>query len=137
MKITEKYKHEGEGYSPFLIRPGWQVAQLNYEESLEIENINRLDVHFETDEAFLLMEGNALLVSAQIEEDRIAYDMQVMETGIIYNIPKNVWHTISLKENAKVLIIENDNTHKDDFEFYYFKKEQQREFLEAAMDIWP
>ena len=28
--MIETYFHSGEGYNPFLVREGWQVAQLNY-----------------------------------------------------------------------------------------------------------
>ncbi|ANQ52186.1 hypothetical protein MY04_4851 [Flammeovirga sp. MY04] len=134
--ITERYIHEKEGYSPFLIREGWQVAQLNYEEASRPENIKRLDVHHQTDEAFLLISGKAILVSANIENDHITYDMEEMKEGITYNIPVNVWHTIALQEGAKVLIIEKDNTHLGDFEFYDFSKSQHQLFLNEIRKIW-
>ncbi|NME67493.1 hypothetical protein [Flammeovirga aprica] len=136
MNITERYTHEGDGYNPFLIREGWQVAQLNYEEESKPENIKRLDIHYQTDEAFLLIQGKAILVSAQIHEDKISYDMEEMKEGVTYNIPKNVWHTIALKEGAKVLIIEKDNTHLGDFEFYDFNEEQEIQFLNEVNKIW-
>ncbi|BDD02157.1 hypothetical protein [Persicobacter psychrovividus] len=126
--MTEQYKHQGEGYAPFLIREGWQVAQLNYAPSLSVEKIDRLDIHYHTDEAFLLMAGEAVLVSAKIADQGIQYDMQKMEAGIIYNIPKEVWHTISLKPGAQVLIIEKDNTHLGDYEFYFFNTAEQQDF---------
>lgn len=29
--MIEVYYHEKEGYNPFFIREGWQIAQLNYQ----------------------------------------------------------------------------------------------------------
>ncbi|MBB6461927.1 cupin domain-containing protein [Flammeovirga kamogawensis] len=136
MKITETYQHKETGYNPFLIREGWQVAQLNYAEESRPENIKRLDIHYLTDEAFMLIDGSALLVAAEIVDNTITYDMTHMEPGIIYNIPKNVWHTIALKEEAKVLIIEKDKTHLGDFEFYDFNNEQYKQFLQEIHKIW-
>jgi hypothetical protein len=51
-----------------------------------------------------------------------------MKKGIVYNIPKGVWHNIALSQDAEVVIIENDDTHLHDFG-YYFLNEQQRETL--------
>ncbi|MBD0400984.1 hypothetical protein [Flammeovirga sp. EKP202] len=136
MNITERYTHESEGYNPFLIQEGWQVAQLNYSEGAKPENIKKLDIHYQTDEAFLLITGKAILVAASIENDSIHYDMEEMKEGVTYNIPKNVWHTIALQERAKVLIIEKDNTHLGDFEFYDFNASQETQFLNEINNIW-
>ncbi|OHX64788.1 hypothetical protein NH26_22135 [Flammeovirga pacifica] len=134
--MTERYTHQAEGYNPFLIREGWQVAQLNFEEASLPENIKRLDIHYQTDEAFLLISGKAILVSAIINNDEISYDMEEMKEGVTYNIPVNVWHTIALKEGAKVLIIEKDKTHLGDFEFFDFNQSQHQQFLNEINQIW-
>jgi len=101
MKIIEKYAHEGQGYHPYLITPKWQVAQLNYAPEEELESIEKLDIHFETDEAFFLIGGEAVLIGASIEHLEpentvIDYDFQIMKPGVLYNIPKNVWHNTAL-----------------------------------------
>ena len=48
--MIETYQIKENGYHPFLIREGWQVAQLNYMPEQHIDNITRLDVHHLTDE---------------------------------------------------------------------------------------
>lgn len=139
MKIIETKSHPGEGYLPLQIGPKWQIAQLNYalEESLEYKN--KLDIHHLTDEAFLLIEGNAVLIAAVISQEEIFYDIRRMDSGVVYNIPKNVWHNIVLKEGAKVLIIEDANTHlplpEGDYDFYYFTEEQKEVFAQKVKDF--
>jgi len=139
MCIIEKYEHHTEGYHPFLIGPKWQVAQLNYSPDEALESKQKLDVHRLTDEAFLLIEGHAVLVGAKINRDIIKYDLKIMKPGIVYNIPKNVWHNIVLSPGAKVLIIEDANTHLQlpygDYEFYYFSETQQIKFRNKVLKL--
>lgn len=126
MEMIEKYQHTGNGYNPFLIRGGWQVAVLNYDSAETAEAIDKLDIHHETDEAFMLIEGDAVLIAASISGTGIEYDMVKMKKGIVYNIPKDVWHKIALKEGCGVYIVENADTHLGDFEFYPLSDEQRQ-----------
>ena len=63
-KTLEKYEIKESGYHPFLIRDGWQVAQLNFDINQEVENIKKLDIHNHTDEVFILLKGTAVLITA-------------------------------------------------------------------------
>ena len=123
MSNLETYKIKEKGYHPFLIREGWQVAQLNYTEEQDIENINKIDVHFETDEAFVLLRGNAVLITAILEDKKPTFFVKLMEYNTTYNIPKKVWHNITMKKDCEVLIVEKSNTHLADFEFFYLNEE--------------
>jgi len=119
MKLAETYKIEEEGYHPFLISEGWQVAQLNYLDELHIKNIKKIEVHFQTDEVFLLLKGKAVLILAEILEDEPIFELERMKSNVIYNVPKNTWHTIAMEEGSEVLIVEKSNTHLADFEYKY------------------
>ena len=55
--MIETYNYEGKGYHPFLIREGWQVAQLNYVEKHGLDDIDQIEVHNQSDEAFILFKG--------------------------------------------------------------------------------
>jgi len=127
--MIETYSHKKEGYNPFLITPKWQVAQLNHAPEEELEAIERLDIHFKTDEAFFLVEGQAVLIAAEIKGESISYDLQLMQPGVTYNIPKNRWHNIAMYKGSKVLIIEDANTHlplpDGDYEFHYLNEAQK------------
>ena len=124
-KLIETYSHKKEGYNPFLIRKGWQVAQLNYIPEQGLNSILKIEVHPNTDEALILLTGTAVLIAAARLAHNISYEMTNMEQGIVYNIPKGTWHNIAMKEDTQVIIIENDNTHQNDFGYYYLDEEQK------------
>lgn len=125
MKFIETYSHEGNGYNPFLISDGWQVAVLNYAPEETAEAIEKLDIHHHTDEAFMLVKGDAVLISASVTDSGIEYDMVKMKPGIVYNIPVNVWHKIAMKPGSGVYIVEKSDTHIGDFDFFELSAEQR------------
>ncbi len=90
-----------------------------------------------TDEAFILLSGNAALIAAKIEGEKIKYEVINMQAGLIYNIPVNMWHKIAMQPGSSVLIVEDSNTHVGDFEFYDLspeQKQQLRQAVEAAIN---
>lgn len=128
MKIIDTYNPGTAGYNPFLIGPLWQVAVLNYAPAEALEQIDKLDIHHQTDEVFVLLEGEAVLIAAQIEgATLLGYDLQPMQAGVTYNIRRNVWHKIAMEEGSRVLIVENSHTHLGDFEFFHLSAQQQKE----------
>ena len=104
------------GYSPLISCNGWRVAVANACERLKEENMCRLERHLETDEVFILLQGEATL---HIGKELKAYPM---EKGKLYNVQRGEWHCITMKANAKVAIVENDDTGVDNTEMYYFKE---------------
>ena len=130
--MIETYKIEGDGYHPFLIRDGWQVAQLNYQEEQHINNIKKLDVHLKTDEVFVLTKGVSVLIAAKIEEGEPVFELELMKQHKVYNIPQDMWHNIAMEKGSEVIIIEKSNTHISDFEFFELSKEKQIELKEKV-----
>ena len=126
-KVIEEYKIEGNGYHPFLIREGWQVAQLNYMPEQHIDKIKKLDVHFLTDEVFILLRGEGVLIGAKIEGDSVMFETELLKPNITYNIPANAWHNIAMKKGCEIIIVEKSNTHVSDFEFFQLNGTQQEE----------
>lgn len=132
--MIETYKIEDEGYHPFLIREGWQVAQLNYQAEQHIDNIKRLDVHLKTDEVFILTKGASVLIAAKIENDIPIFNVELMEQHKVYNIPQDMWHNIAMEKGSEVIIIEKANTHVSDFEFFPLSEDKLIE-LRAKVKI--
>ena len=135
-KLIEEYRHSKEGYNPYLIGPKWQVAQLNFQPDLAPDAIEKIDVHHHTDETFLLMAGQAVLIAAEIREDSVEFELINMKPRVLYNIPKGCWHNIALSKNAEVLITEDANTHLGDYEFHYLNKEDKKELNELIQSVW-
>ncbi|UII74752.1 hypothetical protein LV716_10795 [Flagellimonas sp. HMM57] len=134
--MIESYEIKKSGYHPFLIRDGWQVAQLNYMSEQHIDAIMRLDVHRETDEVFILMKGHAVLIAAIIEGDSVKYEMELMHLNKTYNIPKNMWHNIAMTEDCELIIVEKSNTHISDCEHFDLNKEQYKELHKGVKDLF-
>ncbi|KJF44965.1 hypothetical protein [Draconibacterium sediminis] len=136
MALLEKYEIKEKGYDPFLIREGWQVAQLNADENQRVENIVRIDIHYQTDEVFVLTKGNAVLITAAITDNEPRFELELMQPGITYNVPVKTWHNIAMQEGSEVIIVEKDNTHLGDFEFFDLSKEKQSQLVERVNELF-
>lgn len=136
IRLIEEYKHSKEGYKPYLIGPKWQVAQLNYQPDLAPGAIKKVDIHYQTDETFLLMAGQAVLIAAEIQQNRIAFEVINMKPKVIYNIPRGCWHNIALSRDAEVSITEDANTHLGDYKFHYLNEKEQKELYELIESVW-
>jgi mannose-6-phosphate isomerase-like protein (cupin superfamily) len=112
---VEIYEYNGENYNPTMNSDSWRVAFLNYGDAVEKSKLSFLERHHLTDEVFVLLEGDGTLLIG-MEKKPLE-----MEKNKIYNVKKDVWHTIFMTPKSKVLIVENDNTAKENSEYYYFK----------------
>ena len=128
--LIDTYSITKAGYDPVLIAGGWQAAFLTYAAE---PMLDKIDIHFETDEAFILYEGKAVLVAATVEGENVNFEAELMQPGKIYNIPARTWHAIRMQEGGAVYIVEKANTHLGDFEFHYLTGEQQLE-LDQLID---
>lgn len=139
MDKISTYEYKGKGYNPYLIDKDWQIAQLNYVEGQGFYDLIKIEKHVLTDEAFILNKGNAVLIAAEITGDEVTFELEVMSSGVVYNIPKGVWHNIGLSEDAELFIVENSNTHQKDVTYFSLSesqcKELNRMIKEALYDI--
>ena len=105
------YDYTGDNYMTVMSYDKWRVAYLNHGDRFEKKNFHVMERHMETDEVFVLLEGEATLV---VGEELSKIEMQPYK---VYNIPKGVWHHIFTKEGTKVLIVENEDTCDENSEF--------------------
>lgn len=110
-KDLEIIDYTGAGYHPVVDFGAWRVAFLRYEE--RFLKVTKLERHMETDEVFVLLEGEATLY---IGTEQTPY---MMEPHKIYNVGAAVWHAITTSEDAKVLIVENRDTTENNSEYIY------------------
>ena len=80
------------------------------------DKIMKLERHMVTDEVFMLLEGEATLIIG-LEKTAVP-----MEKHKIYNVRKGIWHNIKVSEDAKVFIVENDNTTRENTEYVTFEE---------------
>jgi ureidoglycolate hydrolase len=131
--ILEILDFVGEGYKPLVDFGEWRVAFLRYIDELHPAQILEMERHTKTDEVFVLIRGQGVLILGGDgpRVDRI--HPQPLEFGKIYNVKKNVWHTILLSKDATVLIVENCNTGRDNSEYYQLTKKLRTSISEAAV----
>jgi mannose-6-phosphate isomerase-like protein (cupin superfamily) len=134
MKQIQSYSYDAPGYDPTFISDGWQAAFLNYSPDEALESIVKLDIHHQTDEVFVLLRGRAVLIAATIAGG-VSYDLVDMLPGVIYNIPRETWHKIAMYEGSSVCIVEKNNTHVSDFDFYDLSPSQREELQEAVNNL--
>lgn len=101
--------YTGEGYRTVLRHGAWRVAYLNY--AAHFDRITYLERHLLTDEAFILLEGQATLLVGETATPTI------MEAHKIYNIKQGEWHNIRVSRDARVLIVENADTGRENSEY--------------------
>ncbi len=124
---------QGQGFKPLLVSAGWQVAQLNDCEELHSDTVNRIERHDASDEVFVLLRGNALLVTATQQAGQHQFELLQMEQGVTYNIPLGTWHTIMTSPGMQVMIVEKKNTHLNDVT-YCALTDEEREALRAKLE---
>lgn len=102
------------GYSTLVAYDSWRVAMLNYIEELEMKHLTHFQKHDLTDEVFVLLQGECYLFLAH-EEKGVISDVECikMQKNTLYTVKKGIYHTHTLSEDAKVLIVENDDTSDD------------------------
>lgn len=109
------YDYDGDGYKTMHSFDGWRIAYLNYAERFSKEGMTYLERHNLTDEAFILLNGDATLLIGEKGEPC------KMEKNKIYNVQKGVWHNIIVSRDAKCLVFENLDTSAENTEFLYLK----------------
>ena len=75
--MIEKYTYSGEDFSVVMEYEGWKIGFLRYSE--RFSRFEQLERHLETDEAFVLISGEATLYTES--------EVCKMKKCFVYNIP--------------------------------------------------
>ena len=126
------------GYAPIVDFQSWRVAMLNYIDELEPDQINNFQCHLETDEVFVLLAGRCILFLADVDNDNhiIAIHAIDMQPHRAYNIKQGVFHTHTLTEKAKVLIIENRDTDETNSPKIMIGQEINQQLVRLTTEQW-
>ncbi len=112
-----------EGYKPLIDFNDWRVAYLRYLDELHPKNIAYLERHMETDEVFVLLEGEVTLMMGEGDQSVTHVFAVPMERLKLYNVKRGAWHGVILSKDATILLVENKNTGKENSEFFYLTPE--------------
>ena len=111
LEVTE---YDGPGYKHLVDFNGWRVAVANYMPKLELTRLDFMDRHLETDEVFVLLQGEAGLL---IGKERLQIPLEI---GKVCNVKKGIWHRVFMTPGAKILIVENTDTGPHNTEYDRF-----------------
>lgn len=103
----------GEGYLPLIDYGKWLVAELRYIDELEVDNLKDMQKHDETDEVFVLLEGDFTLFLGGQGDTIGEIEAIKLEPLKLYNVKKGTFHTHTPEKNATALIVENVDTCDD------------------------
>jgi ureidoglycolate hydrolase len=136
--LLEIRDYQGEGYKPLVDYGEWRVAILRYLDGLHPERIDSMERHTETDEVFVLLSGQAILILGGRGEQLEETYSQCMEIGKVYNVKRSVWHTILLSSDASVLIVENRDTGGHNSEYAKISAENRLSIRKIAQEenLW-
>nr|WP_320010869.1 hypothetical protein [uncultured Desulfobulbus sp.] len=135
-RILEVKRHDAASYQPLVDFESWRVAILNFSEDLLPEHLTRMQRHNETDEVFVLLSGRCILFVGEGAETVEQVYAESLVPGQVYNVKKAVWHTHTLSEDAKVLVVENRDTTYDNSPFVDLSDAQHRALIEKVTEIW-
>ena len=136
--LLEVSAYDAMGYAPVVDFQTWRVAMLNYIDELEPEQIDNFQCHNETDEVFVLLSGKCILFCAEVDPqnnitDISSWDMEINKT---YNIKRGVYHTHTLSEDAKVLIVENRDTDDDNSPKIMIDDSVRHRLAKITSELW-
>lgn len=109
-RLLNLTKYEGSGIGGIVEGREYTILLLNYLPRLSPDKITDMQRHLETDESFILLQGKAVLFAAEGKDVPGELEHYVMEPGVIYTVPRNIWHTQAMTEDAKILLVENSGT---------------------------
>ncbi len=136
MKNCEIYEYGGKGYSKLFHHQNWRVAILNYIEELEPEKIDFLEAHSQTDEVFVLLDGKCKLLFASAENGKLGkMDGVNLEKNKVYKIPAGVFHSHTLSKDARVLIVEEENTGYENSPRIYLDEGQKSQLVRTFAEV--
>ena len=130
--MLEIREYQGEGYKPLIDYGQWRVAILRYQDDLQPELIDQMERHNETDEVFVLLCGQGVLILGGTGSQLEGFYPLVMEYGKLYNVKRNAWHTILLTRDASVLLVENNDTTEQNSEYTRLSADYRRQIVEQA-----
>jgi len=115
MQIGESFEQR---YQPVLDFEGWRVAMLRHMPDTDFSNLKVVERHNETNEVFILTEGNADLIVCENGEKPGKIFVFPMRKNVAYNFGKNVWHHVLMSEDAHIILFERTNTTLENTDYH-------------------
>ena len=109
-QLIMERQHDGKGIGGEIAAKDYLCSFLNFLPRLVPEKVVSMQKHTETDETFVLLQGKAMLFLADGEDRPERISAVRLEPGRSYTVPLGVWHAPVMSEDAKIFLVENNNT---------------------------
>ncbi len=107
---AQVFEHSGEGIQCVFDNKKWVVCIKNWKANNDVNQIQYLEVHYQTDEQFVLLSGKALLLAASRDEKGFDIDVIPMEQGKVYNVPQGTWYNTITQRDTKLVYVQDAGT---------------------------
>jgi|YelNatPaOPRAMG01_1025707.scaffolds.fasta_scaffold11334_8 mannose-6-phosphate isomerase-like protein (cupin superfamily) len=157
MEILE-YEFTGQGLLRVYENREWIVGIKNWKPVNDLEGIDCVERHNETDELFVLLSGECILLygnktvqssapgavqsalthGAVFPEGSGKLEIRGvrMQHGKVYNIPEGLWHNTVTRPDTKLILIEAANTGSHNSDVLKLTETQIAEMKELVHSIW-
>ena len=126
--MLETIDIQGSGFNVLKDYNSWRIATLGYDKnSNSKEGIKGLGRHLETIEVFILIEGNAYMITAGYDSEPSKATIEKLEQGKLFVVQEKQWHGAVLEPGSRLLIIENRNTSSINSENYVMSSEYKKQ----------
>jgi len=132
--LLEIRQFSGKGYQPLIDFNTWRVAILRWEDTSPPGNIESMERHIQTDEVFVLLEGEAVLILGGNGAGVDGIYPHKLEPCKLYNVKQNTWHTALLSHDVSILIVENCDTGVENTEYCGLSPEFRKEIMSLSRD---
>jgi oxalate decarboxylase/phosphoglucose isomerase-like protein (cupin superfamily) len=94
-----------DGFCPVVRNPQFLCAIITHSAMYSEGKVTEMKRHNDTDEVFVLLSGNATLLT----RDNINEKCQVtkLSLGTVYTVKSGTWHYLAVSADAKVFVTEN------------------------------
>ena len=133
-ELIEIQDYQGEGFRVLISFGAWRVAVLRYLDEIQPEKNASLERHTQTDEVFILTQGRGVLILGGNGPRVEHLVLQPLAAGKVYNVRRDVWHTVLLSRDATVLIVENQDTGTANTEYLPILPDLRQELVIAARE---
>ena len=121
---------------PLIDFQSWRVALMNYTPDLVPEKITRMQKHTETDEVFVLLTGRCILFLGEGNDFVTKVHAVDMEPYKLYNVKRGAWHSHTFSKDARVLIVENQDTVDKNSPFVGLSSVQCQQIITLTQELW-
>jgi len=126
--MLEEIDIQGRGFLPLKDYGSWRIAQLSFDPGVNaLDFLASLGRHFETEEAFILLQGGAVMVTAGTQDRPGSFEAVRFVAGRIYVVRQRQWHAAVLKPGTQLLIVENRDTGVDNSENHSLSSKEKLE----------